>query len=432
MSKQLTRRTFLKTTAAAGAALALPTIIPSSALGLDGAVAPSNRIVMGFVGLGWMGGTNLDWFLPKKDAQIVGLCDVDKLHLEEARGRVNKAYGNESCAVYHNFEDLYARGDLDAVCLSLPDHWHAIPAIAAANAGLDVYGEKPFSHSLREGRAMVDALDRNGRIWQTGSWQRSGAHFRKAAELVRNGRIGKVMRAESHLWRGHSDYEGNAAKTAPETPPETLDWNRWLGPAPYVPYCPARVHKNWRWVLDTGGGTFMDWVGHMVDIAHWGLGFDSTGPIEVEGTAKFETQGVWDAATAFNYTCRYANGVEMQIGNEDFYVVWHGENGQWIKVSRSGLWANPTSVLNEVIGPDEIHLYKSDDHPQNFLDCIRSRRPTITPAETAHRSASVGHLCLAAMQTGRKLQWNPETEQVIGDEQAARLLDRACREPWRI
>lgn len=432
MSERLTRRQFLKTAASTGAALALPTIIPGTALGMNGALAPSNRIVMGFVGVGWMGTTNLEWFLPKKDAQIVAVCDVDKLHLEAARELVNTQYGNTSCETYHNFEDLYARAGLDAVCLSLPDHWHSIPAIAAANLGLDVYGEKPFSHNLRAGRAMVEALERNGRIWQTGSWQRSGAHFRKAAELVRNGRIGRVTRAEAGLWHGYADYEGTAAQTAPSAPPETLDWNRWLGPAPWAEYCPARVHKNWRWVLDTGGGSLMDWVGHMLDIAHWGLGFDSTGPIEVEGTAKFERAGVWDAATQYKYTCRYANGVEIEINDGEHAATWYGENGQWLKVSRGGIWANPSSVLNEVLGPDEIHLYRSDDHPQNFLDCIRTRRPTITPPETAHRSASVGQLCLIAMETGRKLNWNPETEQIIGDEHAARLLERPYREPWHL
>jgi predicted dehydrogenase len=386
---------------------------------------------MGFVGVGWQGGSNLKGFLEKDDVQVVALCDIDRPHLDETLKLVNDAYDNRDCAALHNFEDLFARPGLDAVCLSLPDHWHAIVAIAAARAGLDIYGEKPFSHSLVEGRRMVEAVERHGRVWQTGSWQRSRANFHQAAELVRNGRIGKVTRVEVGLLEGFDDYERTRNRQQPVPPPATLDYDRWLGPAPWSPYCPARVHKNWRWVLDHGGGRLMDWVGHHVDIAHWGLGYDRTGPVEVEGTGQYDPVGIWDAATKYECTVRYADGVEMDISHNGSHTKWIGDAG-WIDVSREGIWSEPASLLREVIGPDETHLERSLDHYRNFLDCVRSRRETITPAEVAHRSASVGHLCLIAMRTGRKIRWNPETERILDDPEASRLLMAPYRAPWHL
>jgi predicted dehydrogenase len=431
MSKKCTRRRFLKRTAAVGVALAIPTFIPDRALGANGWVAPSNRIHMASVGVGWQGAANMKNFLQKGEVQYVAVCDIDTNHRLDSLKSMNDHYGGPYGAQYHNYEDLFARDDLNAVCLSLPDHWHAIVAIAAARAGIDIYGEKPFSHNLREGRKMVDEIERNGRIWQTGSWQRSRANFHHAAELVRNGRIGTVRRVEVGLGEGYDDYQNNRHEQATANPPESLDYNRWIGPAPWSPYCPARVHKNWRWVMDHGGGKIMDWVGHHVDIAHWGLGFDTTGPVEVEGRAEYEYEGVWNAATRYECTATYANGVVMAISHRGSKTRWIGDDG-WLEVSRQGIWSKPESVLKERISPDEIQLERSLDHYQNFLDAVRSRRLTITPAEVAHRSASVGHLCLIAIQTGRKIRWDPRTEQIVGDPDASRLLGRAYREPWQL
>jgi predicted dehydrogenase len=241
-----------------------------------------------------------------------------------------------------------------------------------------------------------------------------------------------VHRVEVGLGGGYSDYAGTKDKQTAGPPPPELDYDFWLGPAPWAPYCPARVHKNWRWHMDYGGGRIMDWVGHHIDIAHWGLDLDGTGPVEVEGRGKYPTEGVWNAATEYEFTCKYADGLQLVSANSFADgTKWYGDKG-WVHVDRGRLDANPRSVLNEVIGPDEVRLYKSRDHLQNFLDCVKSRRQTITPCEVAHRSASVGHLAVIAIRVGRKIRFNPETEQILGDPTADSLLGKPMRSPWHI
>jgi predicted dehydrogenase len=435
-SARMKRRDFLKTlpVAVAGVA-AFPTIIPARVLGKDGATAPSDRIVMAGIGFGMQGIPNMKAFLEKSEVQWVAVCDIDKKHLQEAQNIVNKYYGHESCATYHDFRDLYARNDLDAVSMAVPDHWHAILSIEAARAGLDVYGEKPLTHSLLEGRALSDAVRRYGRVWQTGSWQRSVDNFHRAAELVRNGRIGKILRVEVGLPSGHYDFARTFGQWTIESPPPELDYDFWIGPAPYIPYCKARVHMNWRWNMDFGGGQLMDWVGHHLDIAHWGLGFDRTGPVDIEGKAEFPTRGIYNSALRYWVETKYADGTpiilaggydEIQSGTK-----WIGGLG-WVWVDRGGFETQPADLAHEVIGPNEIRLTKSRDHYQNFLDCVRSRALTIAPCEVAHRSASVGHLGLIAIETGRKIHWDPASERIIGDPEAERLLSRSYRKPWQL
>jgi predicted dehydrogenase len=434
--RSIHRRDFLKRVplAVVGAA-AFPTIVRASALGLNGAVPPSDRIAMAGIGYGMQGGGNMRNFLEKDQVQWVAVCDLDDGHLQEARDIVNRKYGNKDCATYKDFRKLFARGDLDAVSIAIPDHWHAIVAIAALQAGLDVYGEKPFTHSLREGRALCNAVKRYGRIWQTGSWQRSTDNFYRACELVRNGRIGKIQRVEVGLPSGHHDFAGTFGQEKLEAPPPELDYETWIGPAPYSPYCRARVHMNWRWNMDFGGGQLMDWVGHHLDIAHWGLGFDLTGPVEIWGRGEFPTTGIYNSATRYWVETRYADGTpivlaggypEIQSGTK-----WIGEYG-WVWVDRGGLESQPAHLANEVIGPNENKLYRSRDHYQNFVDCVRSRSLTISPSEVAHRSASVGHLGVIAIETGRVIKWDPAKETIIGDPGAERLLSRSYRKPWQI
>jgi hypothetical protein len=251
------RQFFRKAAGAAVGAISFPYIATSSSLGQDGKVPPSERITLGFIGLGWQGTRNLYSFLAEKDCHVIAVCDVDKGHLQNAANIVNVHYGSTGCADYGDFRDLLARNDIDAVVLSLPDHWHAIPAVEAAKAGKDIFGEKPLSHSFNEGRAICDTVKRYGRIWQTGSFFRSESIFRFACELVLNGRIGDVHTVEVGLPSGHKDYIQTAEKVQPCPPPPELDYDFWLGPAPYAPYCPARVHQNWRWILDYGGGQLM-------------------------------------------------------------------------------------------------------------------------------------------------------------------------------
>jgi len=382
-NKKISRRGVLRTaTGAAAGAVAFPYIVPASVLG---AGAPSEKITIGCIGLGGMGTGNMNGFLGKREARVVAVCDVDQGHLDRAKRSVDKKYGNSDCATYHDFRDLIARGDIDALSLALPDHWHSIPVVMGARAGKDMYSEKPLARTINEGKAMVEAVHRYDRVWQTGSWQRSVANFHRACELVINGRIGKVSRVEVGL------PTGGSSDTKPVQPvPAGVDWDFWLGPAPKVPYR-GTLHGNWRWIMDYSGGQLTDWAGHHIDIAHWGLGMDRTGPVEIEGEGVYPNDG-----------------------------------------KRGGLRASDPKILEEVIGPNETRLYKSRDHSRNFLDCVKTRKETITPIDTAYRSISVAHLGEIAMLLGRKVHWDPAKEQFVNDEAANRLMSRPMRSPWTL
>jgi predicted dehydrogenase len=437
MSKNndVSRRKFIKNTVKLSAgALVFPSIIPASALGKNGAVAPSNRVVLGCIGMGGMGTGNMRGFLELDDVRVVAVCDVDANHLTNAKKTVDGKYQNKDCKTYHDFRDLIARNDIDAISLATPDHWHAIVAISAAESGKDIYGEKPLSHSLAEGRAMCDAVKRYNRIWQTGSWQRSVANFRFACELVQNGRIGKVHTAHVGLPSGFSG-RGSPEDFIIQDPPEELDYNFWVGPSPYASYFPARTHWNWRWQLDFGGGQLLDWVGHHVDIAHWGLGMDYDGPVEIEGTGEYPKDGPWDGASKYRVNTKYKNGIKMIIagGYDDIKMgaKWIGEDG-WVWVRRGAIDAHPKSLLKEKFGPNDVRLYYSTNHHRNFIDCVKSRKETITPCEIAHRSQSPGHLGQIAMLLGRKIRFNPKTEEILNDLTATQMLSTPMRSPWHI
>ncbi len=431
------RRDFLKkASAAAVGALGLPLFIPSSALGRSGTVAPSERIVIGCIGMGGMGTGNMLSFLGKEEAQIVAVCDVDARHRREARATVETRSGKKGVAEYNDFRELLERKDLDAVSIATPDHWHALIATAAAKKGLDIYGEKPLGYTIAEGRAIVDAVDRYTIVWQTGSWQRSVRNFRIASELVRNGRIGKVHTVRVGLPSGHSLSEQGGFRPAPV--PEGFDYDMWLGPAPRVPYIPNRCHWNFRWISDYSGGQLTDWAGHHCDIAHWAMGTELSSPVEIEGVAHFPKakDGLFDTATNYRFVCTYKEGFTMIVADRDqqpkgMGIQFEGTDG-WIWVDREGFDASPKNLLTSVVGPDEIHLYRSDDHHQNFLDCVRSRQETITPARVAHRSIMVGHLGLIAMKLGRKVAWDPVSEHFVNDQEADRLLSRPMRNPWHL
>ena len=318
--KRVNRRQFLKRSAGLTVAgLGFPCIVPSSVLGGPAAVAPSEKLTVGCIDMGNMGGSDMRSFLAADDAQVVAVCDVHAGRLQQARVQVDERYGNADCSAYGDFRELIGRDDIDIVQLTTPDHWHAVIAVAAAKAGKDIYGEKRFSHSLREGRAMCDAIERYGRVWQTGSWQRSEARFRFACELVLNGRIGTVRHVDVGLPEGFSTDGGEEGETVMKPPPE-LDYDFWLGPAPYADYVPARVHWNWRWNLEYGGGQLLDWVGHHVDIAHWGLGLDRTGPVEVDGVGEYPESGLWNARALLG-----ADAAEVEMLEDELYFRLRGD-----------------------------------------------------------------------------------------------------------
>jgi len=383
---------------------------------------------MGCIGMGGQGTGNMRGFLGKREIQVVAVCDVEKKHRERAKKFVDDKYGNSDCKMCLDFREVVERKDIDALSLAMPDQWHSIPAIMGARSGKDIFAEKPLARTIREGRAMCDAVHRYGRIWQTGSQQRSDGNFHRACELVRNGRIGKVHKVEVGLPTG-----GGTGNNPIQPVPEGLDWDFWLGPAPWVPYRGVS-HWNWRWIMDYSGGQLTDWAGHHIDIAHWGLGLDRTGPIEIEGKGVYPKDGMYDAPTEYDFTCKYANGLVMTVTNNRKNAQgakWYGEKG-WIYVKRGKLESEPKSVLDEVIGPDEIKLYRSRDHKQNFVDCVKSREETIAPIEVGHRSISVGLLGEIAMLTEQKLRWDPEKEVFGNSDQANRLLSRPMRAPWHL
>ncbi len=432
--KFINRRSFFgKVAGAAGAAIALPYIIPGTALGKDGATAASDRIVMGVIGSGSMGTGDMHEFMSKKEVQMVAACDVDKGHRDNAKAAMDAKYGNTDARAYGDFRDFLLKEKVDAVCLALPDQWHGIIAVACANAKLDIFGQKPLARTIWEGRKIIEAVEKNNVIWQTGSWQRSEAHFHRACELVINGRIGKVTFCEVGLPDG-----GPTNKPYPVQPvPEGLDWDMWLGPSPKESYRGV-CHWDWRWILAYSGGQLTDWAGHHIDIAHWGLGLDRTGPIEIEGVGVYPRDGIFDVPVEYSIHAKYATGVELHIANarkvpHGMGVCWYGENGQWIHVDRGNrLFASDPKILEEKIGDNEIKLYRSLDHAQNLLDCIRTRKETITPCQVAHRSISAALLGEIAMLTGRKLKWNPDTQEFIGDPIASRMLRRPFRSPWKL
>ena len=432
---RINRRTFLKKSLAVSAgALSLPSILPSSVLGRGRAVAPSNRITIGCIGVGGMGTGNMRSFLEFDDVRIVAVCDVDANHLQNAKTIVDEQYQNSECRMYRDFREVIARNDIDAISLATPDHWHSIPAVAAAESGKDIYGEKPLSHSISEGRAICEAVKRYSRIWQTGSWQRSVENFRFACELVRNGTIGKIHTVHVGLPSGHS-VQGTHADMILQDPPPELDYEFWLGPSPYAPYFPARCHWNWRWQMDFGGGQMLDWVGHHVDIAHWGLDKNYDGPVEAEGFGEYPVDGPWDSPTKYRVTTKYKDGITLIIagGHDDIKMgaKWIGEDG-WIWVKRGEIDTSPKNLLDTTFGPNDVRLYKSTNHHRNFIDCVKSRKETITPAEIAHRSQTPGHLGQIAMTLGRKIRFDPVTEEILDDDTATQLLRTPMRSPWHL
>jgi predicted dehydrogenase len=460
----LSRRAFLK---AAGAAA----LVPAGAWGQSRPSA-SNRITLGVIGWGMMGPSNTKAFLAEQDCQVVAACDLDSRHLQAAVDTVNNRYGNKDCKAYRDYREMIARDDIDAVMIAIPDQWHALVATEAARRKKDIYGEKPLARTVAEQQAIVKAVQQNNLIWQTGSWQRSLPTFHKAAEIVRNGLIGTVTRIEVGLPGGHHDFPGTvpalmqklaslpgkiaspadivpgtpAWDLAVSTPPPELDYDRWIGPSRMEPYIEARVYQNWRWNYNTGGGQLLDWIGHHGDIAHWGMGFDTTGPSEIEGHGEFpQPNAVWNTATTYKVECKYRKEVTQYPGDVTMVIAggdpaikmgtrWIGSDG-WVWVDRNGFDAsNPAWIKGDSL-PEEmrkVKLYESHGHQRNFLDCAKSRKPTIAPVETAHHSTLPGHLGLISMLVGRKIQWDVEREEILNDPAARALLTRPYRAPWHL
>ncbi len=428
------RRQFIKRSAA----FSVPLIVPASVLGRDGAVAPSERIGVGLIGCGGQGSGVFNGMLNLAEVQGLAVCDPDAQRMTKAKENVEKRYAKDKesgsykgCDAYGDFRELCARDDIDAVVVGTPDHWHAITALAALRAGKDVYCEKPVTHLFAEGQALCKEVAERKAIFQTGSQQRSDTRFRIAAEIVLNGLIGKVKHVEVGLPTGKgTDIEGKVA----EPIPDHLDYDMWCGPSRLLPYNEKRLHWNWRWCLDYGGGQLMDWIGHHNDIAHWGLGLDKSGPVQVEArNFRYAEKGMYDQPLDYEVLSTYADGYTVSISNKNTMgCKWIGEDG-WVYVNRGKIDASNKEWIRESFDRGPEKAYASRDHRKNFIEGVLTRKECICPAETAHRSITPGHLGYVSDALGRPLKWDPAKETVIGDDEADKLLKKLdFRGDWKL
>ena len=442
----ISRRAFLQqTTVAASAVLGVPLIVPARVLGKDGQVAPSNRITMGFIGTGRQAYySNLGGFMNQPDAQVVAVCDVDSWRMEQARKKVEDYYAQEmpagtykGCATFRDFRELIARRDIDAVMISTPDHWHVPISIAAIKAGKDVSCEKPITRSIYEGRKLSDLATKEKRAFRMDSEFRASQHMHRAVEIVRNGKIGKLLRIIT------GTPKDPTLPAQPDMPvPEELDYDMWLGPAPQAPYTEKRVHPRheakgrpgWLCIRDYADGMMANWGAHLNDIAMWGNNTERTGPIEIEGTGKYPPKGnLWDIILEFEVHFTFANGAVLICKTDKPYVRFEGTEG-WVQVKYPPeIDAQPESLRKWRPGPNDTPVLYKNSEKRDFLDAVKSRGPSQADAEVGHRNTSLAHLGLAAIDLGRKLKWDPAKEVVIGDDEAnKRLQPKPQRAPWQV
>lgn len=441
-TRKIDRRTFVRRAAASAAMAGAPWIVPSRVLGKT---APSNMLQLACIGTGRMGHGDMmeclvQGLVRATSARIVAVCDLDRLRAERAKHAAEQQYaqrlsgGHPAVGIFSDFRELLARDDIDGVTISTPDHWHAPVAIAAAEAGKDMHLQKPLTYSIVEGQKLVEAVHRNSVVLQVGSQQRSSGRFRRACELVRNGRVGQLHTVQVRL-----PADAGRGRARPMPVPPTLDYDRWLGPTAPVPYTQDRVHPQqgfgrpgWLQIESYSRGMITGWGSHMFDIAQWGHGSDDTGLVEVEASAEFPDRGLFDVHTTFRAQGRYADGVVLIARTgEPAGVRFEGDRG-WLDVGRSHLTANPPDILDEPLGSGHIQLAQSDHHMSNFLQSMRTRHEPTCPVHVGHRSNTICVIMHIAMKLGRKLQWDPQGERFIGDQTANDMLDYTHREPWSL
>ena len=413
MARKTTRRDFLGRAGrlVAGGLLA-PAITRSGSLAAANRPSANERVGVGFIGVGGMGSGHLGRYARDSHFPCVAVCDVDASRRETAAKRVGP-----HCGTHNDYRELLDRKDVDAVVIAVPDHWHALTAVHACEAGKDVYCEKPLSLTVRQARAMVRAARRYGRVFQTGSQQRSSGEFRQACELVRSGRIGKLRTVRVSVW-GTS----RPCHLPPQKVPAGLDWNLWMGPAPWRPFNSHLHPFNWRAFREFSGGTMTDWGAHHLDIVQWGLGMDGDGPVEIHPPGDGKQY----------VTYRYASGVPVECGAVGVNgVQFVGGEGK-ITVNRGYFKAEPEELAREPLTPGDVRLYRSPGHHEDWRRCIFTRRRPICDVEIGCRSVTVCHLGNIAIWTGRSLRWDPSSEEFVGDEQASRWLDRPMRAPYSL
>ena len=433
VTTRVTRRSVLKSMLAAGAA---PWIVPSHVLGAEGKTAPSNKLMLGVLGVGDQGQADLRAFLGLDDVRVVAICDVNKRNIASAAGHIANAYGGSNVKVFSDFRELNADPAIDAVQMTLPEHWHSIPSLDAIGRGKHIYYEKPMGMSFEESRRVREAVRRKGVVFQFGTQQRSDERFRWACELARNGRLGKLREIEV------SAPGGRTKPVFPEQPvPDWIDWDRWMGPAPTTPFHEAKlIRGNHEFMSNFALGMIVCWGVHHLDIAQWGNGADDTGPSAIEGSGEFPDHGAFDTILNWNVRFEYAGAAPVRFvsdGTPGFAhgVKFVGESG-WVHVDRSRIIAHDDNLLRDpqnAVGTMPIKLTVSNHHVRNFVDAVRNGGRTICGVETAVRSDTLCLLALIAVKLRRKLQWDARLERFINDDAAGKMLQpRPFRRDWTL
>ncbi len=414
------RRQFLQT----GAALAAPLIVAPRVLGAGGATAPSERVGLACIGVGGQGSGNMNAFLQDERVEVRAICDVEQAHRERALAACKLG----ADAGYNDFRELLAREDIDAVMIATPDHWHAVITAAAVRAGKDIYCEKPLAASVAEGRFVSDLVRDEERVLQCGTWRRSGVYSRMACEWVRNGYIGDLKRVEVGVPGKFAVRGGFSGLEEPMPVPAGFDYEMWAGTTPEAPYTAARCHFNFRWVDAYAPGYITDWGAHFIDVAHWGMDADATGPVEVSaGEVSRREKGIYDAPESFKLRYAYAGGVELEMFSTTdaaaYGTKFIGTEGS-VFVENLKLETDPPGLRQTKLKEGDLRLFESRHHHRNFIDAVLTRGRTAAPVEVAHRAASACQLGAIAAKLGRALKFDPEAETFVGDAEADALLHR--------
>ncbi len=437
MQPRINRRRFLQQGALVSAAYALPAIVPSSALGRDGGVAPSNRVVMGAIGVGSMGRRDMKSLMQVGGVQVVTVCDVVEQRRQEAKAIVDKQLGNQDCTQVDDFREVLTRSDIDAISITTQDHWHALIAVAAAQAGKDMYCQKPLGMTLQECQAIRDSVRRYSRIFQTGTQQRSSRNFRFACELARNGYLGTIQSVEVAA-PGPRYERSYPAPPTPEPLSQEIDFEMYVGPAKLRPYNRGLwAWPDWYLIRDYCVGFIVNWGVHHLDIANWGCPALTQESCELEFSGAYRNDGLTDNVNDWKGEFRYRSGLRMTYSDTDNPnrqgCVFRGDKG-WVHVNRQGLWASSDSLLKVQLKPDDMRLDSgaTGNHYHNFIQCVRGRRDPIAPVEAGHQASYLGMIAEISIKLGRALTWDPLAERFTGDDLANRLLAMPMRSPWRL